>query len=210
MSRSSVVLPQPLGPSSTTVSPSATISEARSTATTSPNPMTTSSISSFAIDPGLMRRCVPMIGIVEGAAEPVKAGSKVRRAPFSACRAICHLAIEPSADSACDPRALLRPARSCCLSRLARAARSSRVPSNSHSLAMSIHTLRILISDLHMVSSSASLATSAQNRAILQASAARTTMVPPPTSMNSISHVPKSRRDVYRVIVSQCWNPARL
>src|SRR5262245_29060598 len=47
--RRSVVLPQPLGPSSTTVSPSATASETRSTATTSPKRIVTSSISSLSI-----------------------------------------------------------------------------------------------------------------------------------------------------------------
>src|SRR5262249_35413521 len=48
--RRSVVLPQPLGPSSTTVSPSATVSETRSTATRSPKRIVTSSISSLPID----------------------------------------------------------------------------------------------------------------------------------------------------------------
>jgi hypothetical protein len=50
---------------------------------------------------------------------------------------------------------------------------------SSLSFAMSIHTLRMLISARYMVSSSASSATIAQNRAMLQASAARTAIVPP-------------------------------
>src|SRR5262249_48615869 len=80
MSRSSVVLPQPLGPSSTTVSPSATVSEARSTATTPPKPMTTASISSFAIDPGPMRRAAPMAASSKALQDLSRRGG---RAPLS-------------------------------------------------------------------------------------------------------------------------------